>query len=52
MKLRSRAILVNTGIAAGLLLMYFHGTPLLPLVITGIFLFALANILMVLKRGK
>jgi len=52
MKPRSRALLVNAGIAVGLLLMYYRGTPLLPLVISGIFLFVLANVLMALKRKK
>ena len=47
---RTRAILVNASIAAGLLLMFYRGAGLLPLVIVGAILFTLANILMALKR--
>ena len=50
MNLRTRVVSVNAGIAAGLLLMFYRGAGLLPLVIVGVFLFTFANILMALKR--
>jgi len=49
---RTRLILVNASILAGLLLMFYRGTGLLPLAISGVFLFTLANVLMATKRGK
>jgi hypothetical protein len=45
-------ILVNASILAALLLMFYRGTALIPLAISGVFLFTLANVLMAIKRGK
>jgi hypothetical protein len=50
MNLRTRAIIVNTGIAAGLLLMFYRGSGLLPVAISGVLLFTLANVLMLANR--
>ncbi len=41
-----KAILINCGIAAALMYRYWTGTPMLIIVIVGIFLFAFANFLM------
>ena len=50
---KTRAILVNVSIAVALVFLYFMGNPLNALLITGFFLFLLANVLMYSKRkGK
>jgi hypothetical protein len=41
-----KAVLINCGIAAALMYRYWTGTPMLIIVIVGIFLFAFANFLM------
>jgi uncharacterized membrane protein len=41
-----KAVLINCGIAAALMYRYWTGTPMLIIVVVGIFLFAFANVLM------
>jgi Flp pilus assembly protein TadB len=43
---RIKAILINCGIAAALVYRYWTGTPMLIIVVVGIFLFGFANFLM------
>ena len=50
MNTRNRLILVNAGIVAGLLLMFYRRTPMVPLLITGAFLLVFANVLMAVKK--
>ncbi|HEX4577555.1 MAG TPA: hypothetical protein VH117_09400 [Edaphobacter sp.] len=47
-----KAVLINCGIAAALIYRYWTGTPLLIIVIIGIFLFPFANILMALAARQ
>jgi uncharacterized membrane protein len=47
-----KAVLINFGIAAALIYRYWTGTPLLIIVIIGIFLFPFANILMALAARQ
>jgi uncharacterized membrane protein len=44
---RIKAVLINCGIAAALIYRYWTGTPMLIIVIVGVFLFVFANVLMV-----
>jgi len=50
--IRRKAIVVNVGIVLGLAFQYWRGTPVLILAVTGIFLFVLANLLMIWKANK
>jgi hypothetical protein len=52
MNLRAKAVLINVGIAIGLLIMFYRGSPVMAIVIAGIFLFSLANVLMIVKAKK
>jgi uncharacterized membrane protein len=47
-----KAVLINCGIAAALIYRYWTGTPLLIIVIVGIFLFPFANVLMVIAAKQ
>jgi len=49
---RVKATLINCGIAAALIYRYWTGTPLLVIVIVGIFLFPFANFLMILAAKQ
>ncbi|HTD97225.1 MAG TPA: hypothetical protein VK627_09850 [Edaphobacter sp.] len=47
-----KATLINCGIAAALIYRYWTGTPLLLIAIIGIFLFVIANVLMVVAAKQ
>jgi hypothetical protein len=49
---RTQTILVNASITAGLVLMFCRGYKVLPLVIAGVLLFAVANVLLAVKRRR
>jgi len=49
---RNNAILINIAILAGLIWCYFRGYPLTAILLTGVFLLALANLLMYVKRRR
>jgi hypothetical protein len=49
---RTKAIVVNVSIVAGLLLCYFRGYPPKVILLSGLFLLVLANVLMHLKRRR
>ena len=49
---RGHAVLVNASILAGLLLMFFRGTPLLPIFIVGAVVLTFANVVLAMKRKK
>lgn len=49
---RTKAVIVNISIAAGLLLCNFRGYPLKIILLSGLFIFAFANVLMYLKRRR
>ncbi len=44
----NKTVLVNVAIVAGLLFQYFRGTPLIPVIIAGIFLLVVANLLILI----
>jgi hypothetical protein len=48
----TRVVLVNIGIAAGLIWCYFRGGPPRIIIGCGIVLFVFANVLMYFKRRK
>jgi hypothetical protein len=48
----TKAVIVNVSIVAGLLLCYFRGYPPKAILLSGLFLLALANVLMYLKRRR
>ena len=50
MEVKSKAIVINLAIAAGLVVQLLRGKPLLPLAITAAILFPLANLLLVFSR--
>ena len=52
MNLMRKAVLVNASIAAGLVIMYFRGSGIVPLAIAGGFYFVFANVLMTVKARK
>jgi hypothetical protein len=47
-----RAVLVNASIAIGLVIMYSRGSGIVPVAITGVLLFVLANVLMAVKTSR
>jgi hypothetical protein len=47
MSARSKAILMNAAILTGLGVQYWRGSPLFVVVMSGIFIFVIANLLMV-----
>ena len=49
---RIKAILINCGIAGALIYRYWTGTQLLTIVITGVIVFVLANVLMILAAEQ
>jgi uncharacterized membrane protein len=49
---RTKVILINCGIAAGLIYRYWTGTPLLLIVVIGVALFVLANVLMIIAQKQ
>jgi hypothetical protein len=50
MNIRTRTILVNLSLAVGLVVMFYRGAGLLPVVITGVLFFIFANVLLAVKR--
>lgn len=52
MEPQRRLILVNAGIAGGLVVSYLEGSPLWILALCGIFLTVLANVVMLMKFHK
>ena len=48
----TKAVIVNVSIVAGLLLCYFRGYPPKAIPLLGLFLLALSNVLMYLKRRR
>ena len=50
MKLGTRILVVNSGLIAGVVLMFYSGTPMLPLIIAASFCFIFANVLMGLRK--
>jgi hypothetical protein len=52
MNLMRKAVLVNASIAIGLIIMYFRGSGIIPIAITGVFLLVLANVLMAVTTSK
>jgi hypothetical protein len=45
-------ILMNVGVAGGLIVSYFQGAPLWIIVLCGIFLFVLVNVILLIKLRK
>lgn len=52
MKLKNQILLVNGAILAGLVFQYFRGYPVLPILITGILLMAMANLIFFVRVQK
>jgi lipid-A-disaccharide synthase-like uncharacterized protein len=52
MPMRQRMIIVNFGIAVGLVYEYWRGAPLLIVLLCGVFFFVLANLVMMFKIRK
>jgi hypothetical protein len=52
MNLMRKAVLVNASITIGLIIMYFRGSGIVLVAITGIPLFVLANVLMAVKTSR
>lgn len=49
---KQKMILVNAGVAGGLVVSYFRGAPLWIIALCGIFLFALVNLLLRIQSRK
>ncbi len=45
---RTKMILMNLAVAGAIIYRWLHGSPTVPLIITGLIMFPLVNILMVL----
>jgi len=52
MPLRNQVVLVNVCILAGLFYQYIRGNRMLPLIITGILLLAMANLIFYVRAQK
>ena len=48
----TKTILVNVAVVAGLLIMHFRGSGLIPIAIAGVLLLTLANGLIIFKARK
>jgi len=49
---RSKAVVMNAAIVAGLFVQYWRGYPLFILLVSGIFILVLANLLMMFAAKK
>jgi hypothetical protein len=52
MSVRSKAILMNAAIMTGLILQHRRGAPLFVVAASGIFIFVIANLLMIFAAKK
>ncbi len=52
MNWRIRLVLMNCAVAAALIYRWYHGAAIVPLVITGLVMFFLVNVLILLTRKR